>query len=93
MVEPRSWRWLNISKSNSARESERRDGGEVERVETLHRRKAGGTNAALERAPFTIDEFRFSEAQEEAYMIELLARGLGGDLFILAQEGAGRSAI
>jgi hypothetical protein len=28
-----------------------------------------------------------SEAQEEAYMIETFARGLGGEFFIFAQEG------
>jgi hypothetical protein len=32
---------------------ERRDGGEVECVETLHCREAGGADAALDHAPFT----------------------------------------
>jgi hypothetical protein len=41
---------------------ERRNGGKVERVETLHRREAGGADAALDHAPFTIDEFEFGEA-------------------------------
>src|ERR1700732_5087523 len=66
---------------------ERWNGSEVERVETLHRGKAGGADAALDHAPFAIDEFEFGEAQKEADMIEPLARGLCGDLFILTQEG------
>src|ERR1700732_452884 len=66
---------------------ERWDGSGVERVETLHRRKAGGADAELDHAPFAIDEFEFGEAQKEADMIEPLARGLCGDLFILPQEG------
>jgi hypothetical protein len=45
---------------------ERRNDGEVERVETLHRRKMRGADAALDHAPFTIDEFKLGEAQEEA---------------------------
>ena len=36
---------------------ERRDGGDVERVETLHRRKMRGADAPLDHAPFAIDEF------------------------------------
>jgi hypothetical protein len=62
---------------------ERRDGGEVESVETFHDWKAGGPDAALNRAPFRIDEFEFGEAQET----ETLAGGFGGDFFIFAQEG------
>jgi hypothetical protein len=34
---------------------ERWNGSEVERVETLHRGKAGGADAALDHAPFAID--------------------------------------
>jgi hypothetical protein len=60
---------------------ERWDGGEVERVETFHRRKMRGADAALDHAPFAIDEF--GETQQEADMIEPLC----GDLFISAQEG------
>jgi hypothetical protein len=56
-------------------------------VNRHHRQKAGGTNAAPDHAPFTIDEFKFGEAQEETYMIEAFARDLGGEFFILAQEG------
>jgi hypothetical protein len=67
--------------------AERRNGGEVERVETLHRRKTRGADAALDQAPFTIDEFKLGEAQEVADMIETLAGGFGGDLFILTQKG------
>ena len=66
---------------------ERRNGGEVECVETLHRWKTGSADAALDHAPFTIDEFKLGKAQEEADMIETLAGGFGGELFILAQEG------
>jgi hypothetical protein len=46
------------------------DGGEVECVETLHRRKTRGADAALDHAPFTIDEFKLGKAQAEADMIE-----------------------
>ena len=66
---------------------ERWNGSEVERVETLHRGKAGGADAAFDHAPFAIDEFELGEAQKEADMIEPLAGGLCGDLFIFAQEG------
>src|ERR1700681_1115493 len=78
---------------------ERWNGGEVERVETFHRRKmqAGKlaqpantwlrADAALDHAPFAIDEFKFGEAQEETDMIETLTGSFGGDLFIFAQEG------
>ena len=45
---------------------ERWNGSEVERVETLHRGKAGGADAALDHAPFAIDEFELGEAQQEA---------------------------
>jgi hypothetical protein len=67
--------------------AERWNGGEVECVETLHHRKTGSADAALDHAPFTIDEFKLGKAQEEADMIETLAGGFGGELFILAQEG------
>jgi hypothetical protein len=54
---------------------QRWDSGEVERVETLHRRKTGHADAPLDHAPFAIDEFELGEAQKEAGMIEPLARG------------------
>src|ERR1700688_1918410 len=66
---------------------ERWNGGEVERVETFHRRKMRGADAALDHAPFAIDEFEFGETQQEADMIETFACRLCGDLFIFAQEG------
>jgi hypothetical protein len=44
-------------------------------------------DAALDHAPFAIDEFEFGETQQKADMIEPLARGLCGDLFIFAHEG------
>src|SRR4030081_11151 len=66
---------------------ERWNGGEVERVETFHRRKMCGADAALDHAPFAIDEFEFGETQQEADMIETFACRLCGDLFIFAQEG------
>src|SRR5262245_31510828 len=47
---------------------ERWDGGEVECVKTFYRRKASGTNAAPDHAPFTINEFEFGVAQEKADM-------------------------
>ena len=58
--------------------------GEVERVETFHRRKMRGADAALDHAPFAIDEFELGEAQKIAVMVEPLAGGLGGDLVIFA---------
>jgi hypothetical protein len=66
---------------------ERRDGGEVECVETFHRRKMSGADAPLNHASFAIDEFELGEAQQIARMIEGLARRLGGDFVIFAQEG------
>src|ERR1700735_910849 len=66
---------------------ERWNGGEVERVEIFHRRKMRGADAALDHAPFAIDEFEFGETQQEADMIETLACRLRGDFFIFAQEG------
>src|ERR1700732_5337567 len=66
---------------------ERWNGREVERVESFHRRTTRGADAAFDRALFAIDEFELGEAQKEADMIEPLARGLCGDLFIFAQEG------
>jgi hypothetical protein len=66
---------------------ERWNGGEVERVETFHRREMRGADAPLDHAPFAIDEFELGETQKEADMIETFARGLRGDFFIFAQEG------
>ena len=66
---------------------ERWNGGEVERVETFHRREMHGADAPLDHAPFAIDEFELGETQKEADMIETFARGLRGDFFIFAQEG------
>jgi hypothetical protein len=43
-------------------------------------------DAALDHAPFTIDEFKFGEAQEKTYMIETLAGGFCGDLFTRKKE-------
>ena len=44
---------------------ERWNGGEVERVETFHRRKMRGADAALDHAPFAIDEFEFGETSRK----------------------------
>jgi hypothetical protein len=66
---------------------ERWNGSEVEGIETLHRRKAGGADAALDHAPFAIDAFELGETKEEADMIEPLTSGFGGDFFIFAEEG------
>src|SRR3979411_2679447 len=41
---------------------ERWNCSEVERIETLHRGKAGGADAALDHAPFAIDEFELGES-------------------------------
>src|ERR1700716_147036 len=66
---------------------ERWNGGEVERVENFHPRKMRGADAALDHAPFAIDEFEFGETQQEADLIETFAGHLCGDFFIFAQEG------
>src|ERR1700737_523947 len=65
---------------------ERWNGSEVERVETLHRGKAGGADAALDHAPFAIDEFEFGETQKIAGMIEPVTGGFPGNLATLARE-------
>ena len=46
-----------------------------------------GADAALDHAPFAIDEFEFGETQQEADMIETFACRLCGDFFIFSQEG------
>jgi hypothetical protein len=51
---------------------QRRNGREVERVEALNHRKAGGPNATLDHASLAIDQFEFDEAQEKAHMVEIL---------------------
>ena len=65
---------------------ERGDGGEVESVEALHRGKARGANAALDRAAFAVDQFEFDEAQQIADMIVSVARSLDRDLLVFPQH-------
>src|SRR3982074_3403105 len=65
---------------------ERWNGSEVERIETLHRGKAGGADAALDHASFAIDEFELGETQKIAGMIEPLTGGFRGHFVIFAQE-------
>src|SRR3977135_972391 len=66
---------------------ERWNGSEVERVETLHCGKAGGADAALDHAPFAIDEFELGEAQKEADMIEPPSRA-ASDVVALTRRRA-----
>ena len=68
---------------------ERWNGGEVERVETFHRRKMRGADAALDHAPFAIDEFEFGEAQEEADMIERPSRAASAATFSYSRRKVG----
>jgi hypothetical protein len=63
---------------------ERGNGGEVERVEALHRRKLSCPDATLDHASFAIDELELDEAQEEADMIETLTGGFRGDFLVLS---------
>ena len=66
--------------------SHRANGGEVECVEALHRRETGGADAALDHAPFAIDEFEFDETQQKADMVETFTRRLGGDFLVFPQD-------
>jgi hypothetical protein len=52
----------------------------------MDRGKAGGADAALDHAPFAIDEFELGEAQKIAGMIEPLTGGFRGNFVIFAQE-------
>jgi len=61
------------------------DGREVEGIEALHRREPGGTDPALDRAAFPVDQLQFDEAQQVAGMIDAITRAFPGQLLILAQ--------
>lgn len=66
---------------------ELRDGGEVEAVEAFGSRKLRRLDAALDHAPFPVDQFEFDKAGKIADMIHALERALPGKLLVLAQEG------
>lgn len=51
------------------------------------RGKAGGLQAAFRRAPLPIDQFEFTQRQQERQMIEVLLRRSGCRLFTLAVHG------
>ena len=62
------------------------DGGEVERVEALHRREPCCPDAPLDRAPFAVDQLELDQPQQVAGMVGAVTRALAGHLVILAQH-------
>src|ERR1700683_1563747 len=65
---------------------ERRNGGEVEAVQALHRRELRFFDPTLHHAPFTVDQLEFGQAQQKADMIEALGGALPSKLVVLAQK-------
>ena len=56
------------------------DRGEVERVEALHRREPGRSDAPLHRAALTVDQLELDQPQQVSWMIDAFAGALSGDL-------------
>ena len=63
---------------------ERGDGGEVERVEALHRREPRRTDAPFDRAALAVDEFELDQPQQITRMIDAIAGAFACDLVVLA---------
>src|SRR6516162_323807 len=66
---------------------ERRDDGEVEAVETLHRGEPCFLYAALDSAALAVDDLEFGQTQQVACVIDAFGGALPGQLVILTQEG------
>ncbi len=66
---------------------QRRDRGEVEAVQALHRREAGLADAPLDHPPLAIQQLELGEAQQVGGVVDALGRALPGQLVVLAQEG------
>ena len=66
---------------------ERRDRREVETVEAFHRREPCLLDASLDHPPFPFDQFKFSQAQQIAGMVDALDGALLGEFVVFAQEG------
>ena len=58
-------------------------------VAKLYRREARGADAALDHAPFAIDEFDPCKAHNLAGMVEFLVGHRGGD-FVIFRSGRSR---
>ncbi len=57
------------------------------RVERLYRREARLADAALDHAPFAIDELQLDQAHQIARVIEPFGGAKGRDFVVLAQDG------
>jgi hypothetical protein len=66
---------------------ERRDRREVETAEAFHCREPRLLDAALDHPSFPLDQFKFSQAQQIAGMVDALGGALLGELVVFAQEG------
>src|SRR5664280_98372 len=64
---------------------ERRNGGEVEAVQTLHGREPRLLDPTLDHPPFAVDQLQFGQAQQKANMIEALGGALPSELVVLSQ--------
>ena len=63
------------------------DGGEVERVQALHRREPGGADPAFDHAALPVDQLQLDEPQKIAGVVHAVAGALARHLLILAQHG------
>ena len=63
------------------------NGGEVERVETLHRREAGGSNPPLDGPALTVDELELDQPEQVARVVHALAGAFARHLVIFPQHG------
>ena len=61
----------------------RRDSREVEAVQALDRREAGGAAPPLHHALVAVDQFQFREAQQVLRVLHILGGALGRQLPVL----------
>ena len=64
----------------------RGDGGEVEGVQALDGREAGGADPALHHALVALDELQFGQPEQALRVVHILGGALGGHLPVLPQE-------
>ena len=65
---------------------ERGDGGELERVEALHRRESRCPDTSLHRAALAVDQLELDQPQQITRIIDATTGAFAGDLVILAQH-------
>ncbi len=66
---------------------QRRQGQEVEAVETFDGRELRFLDPPLDHPPLPLDQLQFGEAQQVTAMVDALGGALPGELVILTQEG------